>query len=165
MNTESRALRTGIGFDAHGLVKGRVLVLGGIRVPHTHGLAGHSNGDVLLHAVADALLGALALPDIGTRFPDTDPAYKDADSRLLLRDVVGEVGRAGYRVVNLDCILVCDTPAIGPHSAAMRQSIAELTGVASEAVGLKAKTTEGTGLAIKGQSIAAFATVLLACSE
>jgi len=147
------------------LVEGRDLVLGGTKVPHTHGLAGHSDGDVLIHAVADALLGALALPDIGTRFPDTDPAYRDADSRVLLRDVAREVDRAGYRVANLDCILVCDSPAIGPRATAIRESIAGLIGVDSGVVGLKAKTTEGTGLAIKNQSIAAFATVMLARSE
>lgn len=157
--------RIGIGLDAHMLVEDRTLVLGGIRVPHTHGLAGHSDGDVLLHAVADALLGALALPDIGTRFPDTDPAYKDADSRALLRDVAREVGRAGYRVVNLDCILVCDSPTIGPHSTSIRESIAGLIGATVDAVGLQAKTTEGTGLAIRNQSIAALATVMLARSE
>jgi 2-C-methyl-D-erythritol 2,4-cyclodiphosphate synthase len=165
LTTESRALRTGIGFDAHRLVEDRALVLGGIRITHARGLAGHSDGDVLLHAIADAVLGALALPDIGTRFPDTDPAHKDADSKVLLRDVLNEVGKARYRVVNLDCILVCDSPTIGPYSMAMRESIAELVGVPADAVGLQAKTTEGTRLAIENESIAAFATVLLTRSE
>ena len=120
---------------------------------------------MLLHAIADAVLGALALPDIGTRFPDTDPAYRDADSRVLLRDVMTEVGKAGYQVANVDCILVCDAPAIGPRSAAIRESIAGLVGVPAGSVGLKAKTTEGTRLAIENQSIAAFAAVMLVDSE
>lgn len=155
-------MRIGIGFDAHQLVRERVLLLGGIAIPHTHGLTGHSDGDVLLHAVADALLGALALPDIGTRFPDTDAAYEGADSRALLREVMDDVTRAGYGVTNLDCVLICDAPAIAPHSDAIRASVAALVGVEADAVGLKAKTTEGTGLAIKDRSIAAFASVLLA---
>ncbi len=154
-------VRIGIGFDAHKLVNGRPLILGGITIPFDRGLAGHSDGDVLLHALMDALLGAAALPDIGTRFPDTDPAYRDANSALLLDEVMASIREQGYNVVNTDLIVVCDRPKLAEHAAAIRAGIAARLGVAETDVGFKAKTTEGTALAIADRSIAALATVLL----
>jgi 2-C-methyl-D-erythritol 2,4-cyclodiphosphate synthase len=158
----SQACRIGIGFDAHEFCKGRKLMLGGTHIPYPQGLAGHSDADALLHAVTDALLGALALPDIGRQFPDTDPRYKDADSRVLLGKVMKRVSARGYQVANLDCVVVCDRPKLAPYADAIRSRIAGLLGVNPDRVGLKAKTCEGTLLAIPGKSIAAFVTVLLA---
>lgn len=156
-----RQLRTGLGFDAHRLARGRRLVLGGVEVPHRTGLAGHSDADVLLHALADALLGACALPDIGIIFPDTDPTLHDADSAGLLKQVCRRIRRRGFRPINVDCVLVCDAPRIQPHTSAIRESIAALLAIPAGAVGLKAKTTEGTRLAQKNCSIAALVTVLV----
>jgi 2-C-methyl-D-erythritol 2,4-cyclodiphosphate synthase len=153
--------RTGIGFDAHELRRGRRLVLGGIEIPAVRGLLGHSDADVLLHALTDALLGALALPDIGTLFPDTDPRWKDADSGLMLRAAYARVKAGGYRIENCDLVVVCDQPKLKPHAETIRDSVARLLGVTASAVGLQAKTTEGTRLAVPGRSIAAFASVLV----
>lgn len=132
-----------------------------MHIPNCKGLAGHSDADVLLHAVTDALLGALALPDIGTLFPDTDPKYKDFDSAALLQEVVREVTARGWRVANLDCLVICDRPRLSPLAQRIRAGIADLLQVSPDAVGLQAKTCEGTMLAIPGRSIAAMATVLL----
>ncbi|MBM3323999.1 2-C-methyl-D-erythritol 2,4-cyclodiphosphate synthase [candidate division WOR-3 bacterium] len=154
-------MRIGLGFDAHNLKRGRGLVLGGVTIPFSSGLAGHSDGDVLLHAVTDALLGAAALPDIGALFPDTDPAYKEADSAMLLEQVCLTVRKRGWRPAGLDCVVVCDRPALAPHAEAIRSSIGRLLSLKPDLVGFKAKTTEGTNLAIPGRSIAALATVLL----
>jgi 2-C-methyl-D-erythritol 2,4-cyclodiphosphate synthase len=154
-------LRIGIGFDAHAFTEDRRLVLGGVVIPDSPGLAGHSDADVLLHALMDAILGAAALPDIGTLFPDTDAAYRDADSTELLKQVRRRATRAGYRIVNVDCVLVCDKPRLIPHVAAIRTNLARLLRIPEDCVGLKAKTTEGTRLAIPGRSIAAMVTSLL----
>jgi len=153
--------RTGIGFDAHKLAAGRRLMLGGVHVPSRLGLRGHSDADVLLHALTDALLGALALPDIGTLFPDTDPKWKDAPSELMLKDAYRRLKARGFRLVNADCVLVCDRPKLQPHYLAMCRNIAGMLQVPPDCVGLKAKTTEGTLLALKGKSIAAMAVVLV----
>ena len=153
--------RAGIGFDSHRLSPGRKLVLGGVRFPGDRGLTGHSDGDVLLHAITDSLLGAMGLPDIGTRFPDSDNRFADADSASLLADVAVEVRSLGYGIVNLDCVIVCDEPPIHPQADSIRNRIGAVLGIAPEAIGVKAKTTEGTLLAEPGKSIAAFATVLL----
>ncbi len=154
--------RTGLGFDAHELVAGRRLMLGGVHIPSKLGLAGHSDADVLLHALTDALLGALALPDIGALFPDTDAKWKNAPSELMLRGAYQRVRAKGFRLLNADCVLVCDQPKLVPHSVAIRTSIARMLDVQPDLVGLQAKTTEGTRLALKRKSIAAFATVLVA---
>ncbi len=154
-------LRIGLGFDAHNLKKGRRLVLGGVTIPHPSGLTGHSDGDVLLHAITDALLGATALPDLGTLFPDTDPTCKDADSAGLLLHACGLVRQQGWCATNIDCVVVCDQPKLAPHAEAIRSSIGRLLSLRPDCVGLKAKTTEGTGLARPGRSIAALALVLL----
>jgi len=155
------ALRIGIGFDAHEFKKGRRLVLGGVVLPGRTGLAGHSDADVLLHAIMDAMLGAAALPDIGTLFPDRDSRFAGAASTGLLGQVGARVRKTGYRVANVDCVLVCDKPRLAPLAPAIRTSIARLLGLLPTDVGLKAKTTEGTWLAMPQKSIAAIATVLL----
>lgn len=154
--------RSGIGFDAHELTVGRELKLGGHVVPFDRGLAGHSDGDVLLHAIIDALLGALALPDIGSRYPDSDPELADVDSRRLLQEVLGEVRLRGYRLEQVDCVLVCDRPRIQPYRDAIVSSLSTLLALPPDRVGLKAKSCEGTALAIPGSSLAALAIVQLA---
>jgi 2-C-methyl-D-erythritol 2,4-cyclodiphosphate synthase len=154
--------RTGLGFDAHELVPGRRLMLGGVHIQSKLGLAGHSDADVLLHALTDALLGALALPDIGALFPDTDPRWKNAPSELMLKGSYEQVKARGFLLVNADCILVCDQPKLTPHALAIRQSIARMLDVPPDRIGLQAKTTEGTQLALKRKSIAAMALVLVA---
>lgn len=136
-------------------------MLGGVHIPSRVGLLGHSDADVLLHALTDALLGALALPDIGTLFPDTDAKWKDASSELMVKDAYQRVRVAGFELVNADCVLVCDQPRLSPHSPAMRESIAVMLQVPADRIGLKAKTTEGTLLALKRKSIAAMAVVLV----
>jgi 2-C-methyl-D-erythritol 2,4-cyclodiphosphate synthase len=136
-------------------------MLGGVHIQSRLGLLGHSDADVLLHALTDALLGALALPDIGTLFPDTDPKWKDAPSELMLKDAYKRVKAKGFRLVNADCVLICDRPKLQPHHLAIRRSIAGMLQVLPDRIGLKAKTTEGTLLALKGKSIAAMAVVLV----
>jgi 2-C-methyl-D-erythritol 2,4-cyclodiphosphate synthase len=153
--------RVGLGFDAHNLKRGRRLVLGGVHIPSPSGLTGHSDADVLLHAITDALLGAAALPDIGTMFPDTDPKFRNARSSDLLRRACTLVRRRGWRPATIDCIVVCDQPRLAPHTETIRASIARLLGLEPHLVGVKSKTTEGTNLAIPGKSIAALATALL----
>jgi 2-C-methyl-D-erythritol 2,4-cyclodiphosphate synthase len=136
-------------------------MLGGVHIPSKLGLAGHSDADVLLHALTDALLGALALPDIGALFPDTDLKWKDAPSELMLKGAYQRVKAKGFKLVNADCILVCDQPKLVPHSVAIRTSIARMLEVPVDRIGLQAKTTEGTQLAMKRKSIAAMAIVLV----
>ena len=136
-------------------------MLGGVHIPSKIGLLGHSDADVLLHALTDALLGALALPDIGTLFPDADAKWKDASSELMLKAAYKRVRAKDFRLVNADCVLVCDRPKLQPHYAAIRESIAGLLDVPIDRIGLKSKTTEGTLLALKGKSIAAMAVVLV----
>jgi 2-C-methyl-D-erythritol 2,4-cyclodiphosphate synthase len=137
-------------------------MLGGVRIPSRVGLLGHSDADVLLHALTDALLGALALPDIGTLFPDTDPKWKDAPSGLMLKDAYKRVLANGFKLVNADCVLICDRPKLQPYYLTVREGIAGMLQVPVDRIGLKAKTTEGTLVALKGRSIAAMATVLVA---
>src|SRR5690606_18451676 len=153
--------RVGQCFDVHALVEGRALVIGGVEIPHTHGLAGHSDADVLLHAVTDALLGAAGLGDIGRHFPDTDPAYKGADSRRLLRDAYAKVVRAGWRAVNIDATVHAQAPKIGPHAAAMAANIAAELQLANSAVNVKAKTNEGLGHLGRKEGIAATVVALV----
>ena len=155
------SVRTGIGYDVHRLVPGRPLVLGGVRIPHPLGLEGHSDADVLLHAVADALLGAAALGDIGRHFPPGDPAYRDADSRDLLARVAALVAEAGFAVANVDATVVAEAPRIGPHAAGMRAAIAGALGLPVEAVSVKATTNEGLGSLGRGEGIAALAVATL----
>jgi 2-C-methyl-D-erythritol 2,4-cyclodiphosphate synthase len=154
-------MRIGHGYDLHALAPGRRLVLGGVQIPHSYGPIAHSDGDVLLHAICDALLGAAALGDIGQHFPDTDPAYAGADSRVLLRRVVALVREAGYAVVNIDATLLAQRPKLAPYRDAMRANIAADLGIALDAVSVKATTTEELGPVGRGEAIAAHAVCLL----
>ncbi|MGV9011905.1 MAG: 2-C-methyl-D-erythritol 2,4-cyclodiphosphate synthase [Flavobacteriales bacterium] len=155
------SVRVGFGYDSHRLVEGRPLMLGGLHVPHTLGSLGHSDADVLLHALCDALLGALAMGDIGAHFPDTDPAYKDADSRKLLAAVVALIQGKGWTVGNVDCTVVLERPKLRPHIDTMRTIIAELLGVALDAVSVKATTNEKMGFAGREEGVCAYAVALL----
>jgi 2-C-methyl-D-erythritol 2,4-cyclodiphosphate synthase len=155
-------MRIGHGYDLHALAPGRPLVLGGVQIPHSHGPIAHSDGDVLLHALADALLGAAALGDIGQHFPDTDPAYAGADSRVLLRRVASLVREAGYGVLNIDATVLAQQPKLAPHRDAMRANIAADLGLDIDAVSVKATTTEGLGSVGRGEAISAHAVCLLA---
>ncbi len=154
-------IRIGFGYDLHRLEEGRPLILGGIHVPYERGLAGHSDADVLAHAITDALLGAAALGNIGQHFPDTDPRYKDADSMQLLRNVVGMVNEHGYHIVNIDSNLVAQQPKLNPHIDAIRKSLAACLGLPVDAVSVKAKTNEHVGPEGRGEAISAQAVVLL----
>ena len=154
-------IRIGNGFDVHALAAGRKLVLGGVTIAHPRGLLGHSDADVLLHAICDALLGALARGDIGAHFPDTDPRWKGADSRTLLRHVAGLMREDGLSVANLDTTLIAQAPKLAPHVPAMRANIAQDLGCAVECVSVKATTTERLGFAGREEGIAALATILL----
>ncbi len=138
--------RIGYGFDSHEFRPGIPLKIGGITLPHDKGLGGHSDGDVLLHAITDALLGAIAAPDIGALFPPSDPKWKGADSAIFLREALKKVHAAGYGVANMDASLVLAAPKIGPHAGTIRAKVAGLLGIASDCVGLKAKTPEGLNL-------------------
>jgi 2-C-methyl-D-erythritol 2,4-cyclodiphosphate synthase len=153
--------RTGIGTDIHRLVADKKLMLGGIYVPFPAGLLGHSDGDVALHAIIDALLGAAGLGDIGTLFPDTDPKFKDADSKGLLLDIKGRLDEKRWIVVNVDLIIHAEEPRLEPVKAQMKRCIASLLGIDFTSVNVKAKTNEGLGEIGTGQAIAATATVLL----
>lgn len=155
------SFRIGQGVDVHAFGPGDSVVLGGVTIPHEQGLNAHSDGDVLLHALSDALLGALALGDIGHHFPDTDASYAGADSRVLLRHVVGLIAERGYRMVNADCTLIAQAPKMAPHIEAMRHNIAVDCGVAAGAVSVKATTSERLGFTGRGEGIAAQAVVLL----
>ncbi len=154
-------MRIGQGFDVHQLVEGRKLIIGGVDIPYEKGLLGHSDADVLLHAICDALRGAAALGDIGRHFADTDAKYKDIDSRLLLRDVVRKVEAAGYRIGNVDATIIAQAPKMAPHIPTMVGNIAADLGVAPHAVNVKATTTEQLGYTGRGEGIAAQAVALL----
>ncbi|HTH40091.1 MAG TPA: 2-C-methyl-D-erythritol 2,4-cyclodiphosphate synthase [Rhodocyclaceae bacterium] len=153
--------RIGQGFDVHALVEGRPCIIGGVTIPHLKGLLGHSDADVLLHAITDALLGAAALGDIGRHFPDTDPRWKGADSRVLLRGAVELLNQAGWRVGNVDCTVICQAPKILPHAPAMAANIAADLGIDVSQVNIKGKTTEQLGFTGRGEGIAAQAVAML----
>jgi 2-C-methyl-D-erythritol 2,4-cyclodiphosphate synthase len=155
-------LRVGQGWDCHALVPGRALVLGGVVVPHSHGLLGHSDADVLLHAITDALLGAAGLGDIGRHFPDTDARFKGADSRALLAEAMARVRAEGFELVNLDSTVVAQAPKLAAHIPAMCANLAQCLGVALGQVNVKAKTAEKLGPVGQGLSMEAQAVVLLA---
>ena len=152
---------TGIGYDSHRLIAGRRLLLGGVEVPHERGLDGHSDADVLAHAVIDALLGAAGLGDIGEHFPDSDERFKDADSMQLLGIVVTTVVAEGLRIANVDCTIVMEAPKLGAHRAAIRERLAETLGLATERVNVKASTGEGIGFVGRGEGVAALAVATL----
>ena len=154
-------MRIGQGFDVHQLVPGRKLVIGGVEIPHERGLLGHSDADVLLHAICDAMLGALALGDIGKHFPDSDPRYKGIDSRELLRHVKGLVNAEGWTVGNIDATIIAEAPRMAPHIARMQANIERDLGLREGHVGVKATTTEKLGFTGRGEGIAAQAICLL----
>ncbi len=154
-------IRIGHGYDVHKLVEGRDLILGGVKIPHRLGLLGHSDADVLLHAISDSLLGALALGDIGKHFPDTDPKYKGADSLELLRNVVGLIHENGYTVGNLDAVILAQKPKLAPHIDKMRENIANVCGVPVASVSVKATTEERLGFTGREEGISAHCVVLL----
>ncbi len=158
-------MRIGNGFDVHALVEGRKLVLGGVTIPYERGLDGHSDADALLHAICDAILGALAIGDLGKHFPDTDPRWKGADSRVLLRHVAALAAAAGLEVCNLDTTVIAQAPKLAPHIAAMVANIAADLACDPTQVSVKATTTEGLGFAGRSEGIAALATVLLITRE
>ncbi len=155
------AMRIGQGFDVHPFSQGRLLVLGGVRIPYTKGLQGHSDADVLTHALIDALLGAAALGDIGGHFPPDDDRYRDADSLELLRRTVDLVANAGFRVVNVDATVIAETPKLAPHIGAMREKLAARLGLKVTDVSVKATTANRVGTLGKGEGIAALAIVLV----
>jgi 2-C-methyl-D-erythritol 2,4-cyclodiphosphate synthase len=154
-------MRIGQGFDVHQLVAGRKLIIGGVEIPYSKGLLGHSDADVLLHAICDAILGAAALGDIGKHFSDADPEFKDIDSRVLLRVVAGKIKEAGYRVGNVDATIIAQAPKMAPHIPQMIANIATDLGIEANAVNVKATTTEQLGYTGRGEGIAAQAVVLL----
>jgi 2-C-methyl-D-erythritol 2,4-cyclodiphosphate synthase len=154
-------MRIGQGFDVHALVPGRKLVIGGVHIPHHLGLEGHSDADVLLHAICDALLGAAGLGDIGRHYPDTDAKFSEIDSRMLLRDVAAKLAANKWRVVNIDATVVAQAPRMSPHFARMTGNIAADLGIPAAVVSLKATTTEGLGFAGRGEGIAAMAVALI----
>ncbi len=155
-------MRIGHGFDVHALVLGRPCIIGGVNVPYAKGLDGHSDADVLLHAICDALLGAAALGDIGQHFPPTDARFKGIDSRQLLRHVVALLHQRGYKVVNIDSTVICELPKLSPHTAQMRALIAADCQVSLDAINVKATTTEKLGFTGRGEGIAAEAVCLIA---
>ena len=153
--------RTGFGFDVHAFAKDRKLIIGGIEIPNDKGLMGHSDADVLLHAICDAMLGALSLGDIGTHFPDTDPRYKDADSGELLRSVYRLITEKGFSLCNLDAMIAMQKPKIAPYIPAMRKNISIILGCEEDQVSIKASTTEKLGFIGREEGVSAFASVLL----
>ncbi|MDD4516178.1 2-C-methyl-D-erythritol 2,4-cyclodiphosphate synthase [Massilibacteroides sp.] len=154
-------IRVGFGFDVHALVAGRDLWLGGIKLQHTSGLLGHSDADVLIHAICDALLGAANLRDIGYHFPDTAGEYKDIDSKILLRDTMKLIRNAGYEFGNLDATVAAESPKLNPHIPEMKQCLAEVMGVSEEDISIKASTTEKLGFTGREEGMAAYVTVLI----
>ena len=155
------AYRIGSGVDFHKLVEGRDLWIGGVKIPHYKGALGHSDADVLLHAICDALLGAAGLGDIGVHFPDTDPAYKNIDSKILLRETIRLITTEGFNVVNIDSTLCLQVPKIRPYVAKMQEGIAAITGLQEKDVSVKATTTEQMGFVGREEGIMAYATVLV----
>jgi len=156
---------TGIGWDSHRLVPGRPLILGGVTIPHPEGLAGHSDADVLTHAVIDALLGAAGLGDIGRHFPDTDPRYAGADSLGLLRTALGAVAQEGWAVAHVDATVVMERPKLAPHRDAIRVKLAGVLGLEPRRVNVKASTGEGMGFVGRGEGVAALAVATLRAAE
>ena len=154
-------IRIGQGFDVHALVPGRALLLGGVEIPNARGLLGHSDADVLLHAISDALLGAAGLGDIGQLYPDSESAFQNADSRLLLQDVVQRVKQAGWRIENIDATVIAEQPRIAPYAASMCQTIAASCEIPAGSISVKGKSSEKLGFTGRGEGIAALAVALL----
>jgi len=153
--------KVGIGFDAHRLDKGRPLIIGGVKIPYDLGLSGHSDADVLIHAIIDGILGALAMGDIGIHFPDDDPAYKDIDSTILLRKVMELVKKEGYGINNIDNTIVAEMPKLTPHIPSMKERLCKVLGILPGQINIKATTTEGMGFCGRGEGISAISIVSL----
>lgn len=156
-----KRFRVGIGFDAHRFADGRKLFLGCVEIPFEKGLEGHSDADALAHAVCDSLLGAAGMGDIGSHFPDSDPAYRNASGTLLLERTRAKLSEAGFRIVNVDSVVICEKPLVAPHAGAMEEKISGGLGIGKNAVSVKATTTEGMGFAGRGEGIAAKAVCLI----
>jgi 2-C-methyl-D-erythritol 2,4-cyclodiphosphate synthase len=154
-------MRIGFGFDVHAFLEGRKLFLGGVEIPHEKGLAGHSDGDVLIHAISDAILGAAAEDDIGAHFPDTDPTIAGIASERILAHVTALVAEKGFHIVNIDTVIVCEKPKVQPHREAIRERIASILGIGKDRVSVKGKTTERLGFTGREEGIAAYAVCLL----
>lgn len=154
-------IRTGIGFDVHAFAENRKLIIGGVEIPFDKGLLGHSDADVLLHAICDAILGALSLGDIGQQFPDTDDKYKNADSKKLLREVYQMIDERGYSISNIDSVLTLQNPKLAPYILQMRKVISEIVKIDIDRISIKATTTEKLGFVGREEGVSAFATVLL----
>ena len=167
MEKKGKNMRVGMGYDVHRLVEGRDLIVGGVNIPHTLGLLGHSDADVLLHAIMDALLGAAALGDIGKHFPDTDPQYKGISSILLLKHVGALLKENGYEIGNIDATIIAQKPKMAPHIPLMRQNMAEALGISLSQLNVKATTEEGLGFTGKGEGISSQAICILnkVCTE
>ncbi len=159
------SLRIGQGIDRHRLVEGRPLILGGVRIASQRGLLGHSDADALTHAICDALLGALALGDLGQRFPDTDEAHRGRDSQEFLAEIVQEVRERGFEPVNLDCTVMAEAPRLAPHLAAMRARLAQTLAVSADRISIKATRGEGLGPEGRGEGVTAYAVVLVESAE
>ncbi|BET26343.1 2-C-methyl-D-erythritol 2,4-cyclodiphosphate synthase [Limnobacter thiooxidans] len=159
--SELSRLRVGQGYDVHRLVEGRKLILGGVHIPSELGLLGHSDADALLHAITDAILGACSMGDIGTHFSDTDPQFEDADSGVLLQQVIEKATLKGFKLMNLDSTLICQSPKLAPHMAVMHQRVAQLCGLPVDSVNIKAKTNEKLGYLGRKEAIEAQAVVLM----
>ncbi|MBT3350944.1 MAG: 2-C-methyl-D-erythritol 2,4-cyclodiphosphate synthase [Nitrospinaceae bacterium] len=153
--------RIGVGYDVHRLEMGRPLIIGGVRIPFDKGLVGHSDADVLAHAISDAILGAAALGDIGTHFPDTDPQYAGADSMELLRQIVSLVSEKDFYPYNVDCVVIAEIPKLSPHIAEIKERLAAVLGLSTDSIGVKATTSEGLGFTGSGEGMAAHAVCTL----
>ena len=153
--------RIGFGFDAHRFSEGRKLILGGLEIPYRIGLAGHSDADVLTHAICDALLGAMGEGDIGTHFPDSDPRFKDMSSLSFLREIMDTLKSKGFEIENIDCTIVCESPRITPHVPAIKDSLAQITGLSGGALSIKATTSDRMGFTGRGEGIASYAVALI----
>ncbi|HSE83965.1 MAG TPA: 2-C-methyl-D-erythritol 2,4-cyclodiphosphate synthase [Thermodesulfobacteriota bacterium] len=153
--------RVGIGFDAHRFSRGRKLVLGGVEIPFEFGLAGHSDADVLTHAICDAALGAIGERDIGSHFPDSDPKYKGVSSLILLEEVIALSNSKGFKIENIDSVVVCESPRLGEYVSQIKKNIAAVAGISEESLGVKATTTDKMGFTGRGEGIAAYAVVLM----
>ena len=157
--------RIGFGFDAHRFEEGRKLIIGGVEIPHEKGLSGHSDADVLTHAICDALLGALGLGDIGSHFPDSDPKWKDVSSFLLLEETLAKMHEAKYEILNIDSTIVCEKPRITPHINAIKEKLSGVTGLGPGSLGIKATTTDGMGFTGRREGIAAYAVLIIKSSD
>ncbi len=157
----AKTIRTGIGYDAHRLVQGRPLVLGGVKIPHTHGLLGHSDADVILHAIVDALLGAAGLPDIGTYFSNRDPRWKNVSSLVFLKEVAKIFSKKKVKIMNIDCVLLSEAPKIAPYIDRMKYAVAAALKIRPQDIGIKASTNEGLGFVGKKEGMAAHAIALV----